>query len=200
MQHRDQFLGHLNPHSTEIKHGKGWTDQGKRQMQGPLSEYPLSLSCSTADSVSVRNPGGDQRPSCHLDPYQDHQHFFFFKAVSCWSSYINLMALEEWLRSLSRQNKQQKYYFINRVLRMCFESTHHELITRWAEQSKRNSLDDKYQKGWFKKPSEMHSVSLLTQTTFSHFTLHGCAFCSVRFAWCLTGMRAWRCISNVNPC
>lgn len=126
--------------------------------------------------------------------------FFFFKAVSCWSSYINLMALEEWLRSLSRQNKQQKYYFINRVLRMCFESTHHELITRWAEQSKRNSLDDKYQKGWFKKPSEMHSVSLLTQTTFSHFTLHGCAFCSVRFAWCFTGMRAWRCISNVNPC
>jgi len=47
--------------------------------------------------------------------------------------------------------KQEKYYFIIKVLSMCFESTHHELITRWAKQNKRNSSNDKHQKRMIRK-------------------------------------------------
>jgi len=45
-------------------------------MQGLCSKHPPS-SC-TAESASVRNPGRDQYPSCHLDPDQDYQRVFFF--------------------------------------------------------------------------------------------------------------------------
>lgn len=137
MQHREHIPARLwkgsgdiwtHTQSAEVKHGK------KRNAMA-------AFWTSTFLTLQHRRLSIYQKPwwrPCHLAlpviwSLNKTTNSFFFKVESNWSSYRNPTALGEWLWSLFRQNKQEKYYFIIKVLSMCFESTHHELITRWAE-------------------------------------------------------------------
>lgn len=119
--------------SAEVKHGNGWAGKKRNAM--------AAFWASTFLRLQHRRFSICQKPlwrPCHLAlpaiwPLNKTTNSFFFKVKSNWSSYRNPTALREWLWSLFRQNKQEKYYFIIKVLSMCFESTHHELITRWTE-------------------------------------------------------------------
>lgn len=182
-------LGTSEPTSSQLRSSMGKDEQGKREMPRLHSEQPPSLGCSMEDSASGQKPWWRPAPFLSFGPWpRPPIYFFFFKEVERnWSSYRNPTALGKWLWSLFRQSKQEKYYFIIKVLSMCFESTHHELITRWAKQNKRNSSNDKHQKRMIRK-AIWNAFCLLAHTNdlqSFHFTwlyLLLCEICSV-FHW-----------------